>query len=294
MFTIIQRSANSSLINRLYKQKRVLLKDLKPEDLEIWDQSESSFYLLKSDDTNQSALVLFWGEDCIELVDTKGIEFKGSTPRDAPQACMFHSLRARQLTVVLGEAGTGKTTIALAYALHQLFKKDMNIVLCKPTVFVGLKSNAIGAIPGDHREKMSGYIDSYLTSMRRILGDTFEHHLYELEEEGRISFQPLELVRGQQFEKSVVIIDEAQNTSPHELMSIISRLDETSTCVVLGDPYQVDLGVSFEDTGLGALVSSEALEDSDISAGITLTTNFRGPLALLASDVLKEVAQKNI
>ena len=294
MFQIIQRSAEPSFINRLYKRKRLELRELSEQDQESWESCESSFYLLKSESTGQSALALFWGDDVVELVETKGIEFKGSTPRDAPQACMFHSLRTRQLTVVLGEAGTGKTTIALAYALHQLFKKDKNIVLCKPTVFVGLKSNAIGAIPGDHREKMAGYIDSYLTSMRRILGDTFEHHLYELEEEGRITFQPLELVRGQQFEKSVVIIDEAQNTSPHELMSVISRLDETSTCVVLGDPYQVDLGLSFSETGLGALVESEALEFSDISAGITLTTNFRGPLALLASEVLKEVADKKV
>ena len=283
--------STASLINTIYKKKSLNIQRLGDGEVESWAERESRFYLLKSEDTNQSALVLFWGcDDRLELVETKGVSFRGTTPRDAAQACMFHSLQKRRLTVVLGEAGTGKTTIALAYALDRLFKKGMKIVLCKPTVFVGMRSNAIAAIPGDHREKMSGYIDSYLTSMRRIIGDTFEHHLYELEENGQIVFQPLELIRGQQFDNAVVIIDEAQNSSPHELLSAISRLDETSTCVILGDPHQIDLKSSFDDTGLGCLVNSNAVADSDISAGITLTSNYRGPMAILASEVLKEIS----
>ena len=283
--------APTSLINTLYKKKFIKTSDLNTEDLAIIDGHGGGFYVLKND--RQSALALISGDGArIELVDVKGLSYRGVEPRDAAQCCMFYSMRSRELTVALGEAGTGKTTIALAYAIDCLYKRDMNIVLCKPTTFVGLKSNAIAAVPGDHREKMAGYIESYMGALRRLFGDTFEHHLYELEEQGRILFQPLELVRGMQFENSVVIIDEAQNTSPHELMSVLSRIDETSRTIILGDPHQVDTRTPFGETGLGALVESESFAECDFAGGIQLTHNYRGPMALLASDVLREYSAK--
>jgi predicted ribonuclease YlaK len=284
--------SEASTINRVYKQRRLSISEMGEHEASVWGGLYEGFYILKTA-TGQSALVLFWGDDdAIELVDTKGLTFRGLEPRDAAQSCMFHSLKTRQLTIALGEAGTGKTTIALAYALDALFKRDMNIVLCKPTVFVGVKSNAIAPVPGDHREKMAGYIESYMTAFRRLLGDTFEHHLYELEEQGRIIFQPLELVRGMQFENSVVVIDEAQNTSPHELMSVLSRIDESCRTIILGDACQVDTRESFENTGLGVLVESRAFAECDFASGIRLTQNYRGPMALLAADVLREFTDK--
>ena len=282
-----------STINRVYKQRRLAISEMSEHEADVWAGLYEGFYILKSA-TGQSALVLFWGdENRVELVETKGLTFRGLEPRDAAQSCMFHSLKTRQLTIALGEAGTGKTTIALAYALDSLFKRNMNIVLCKPTVFVGVKSNAIAPVPGDHREKMAGYIESYMTAFRRLLGDTFEHHLYELEEQGRIIFQPLELVRGMQFENSVVVIDEAQNTSPHELMSVLSRIDESCRTIILGDACQVDTRDPFDKTGLGVLVESRAFAECDFAAGVRLTQNYRGPMALLAADVLREYVEKN-
>lgn len=284
---------DASTINQLYRSKRLKIKDLSDHERVDWEHRDEQFYVLKSS-TGQSALALYWGTDEIELVDPKGLTFKGLEPRDAAQSCMFYSLKTRQLTVALGEAGTGKTTIALAYALDSLFKKGMNIVLCKPTVFVGVKSNAIAPVPGDHREKLAGYIESYMTAFRRLLGDTFEHHLYELEEQGRIIFQPLELVRGMQFTNSVVIIDEAQNTSPHELMSVLSRIDESCRTIILGDSCQVDTLTPFGETGLGVLAESGEFADCDFAAGITLTHNYRGPMALLAAGVLREYAERSM
>lgn len=282
---------DASLINSLYSKKRLLLSDLEGSGLWVEEFDEEQFYILRSG-TGQSALALCWGGESLELVDSKGLTFKGAEPRDAAQSCMFYSLKTRQLTVALGEAGTGKTTIALAYALDSLFKRGMKIVLCKPTVFVGVKSNAIAPVPGDHREKMAGYIESYMTAFKRLLGDTFEHHLYELEESGQIIFQPLELVRGMQFENAVVIIDEAQNTSPHELMSVLSRIDESCRTVILGDSCQVDTLTPFDETGLGALVNSDEFAKCDFAAGITLTHNYRGPMALLAAGVLREYSDR--
>lgn len=281
-----------SAINNIYKNKSLSLSELPEIDESFWSDQAGHFFALKND--RQSALALLVRDDrALYLVDTKGLTYRGLEPRDAAQCCLFYSMKTQSLTVALGEAGTGKTTIALAYAVDCLYKRDMNIVLCKPTTFVGMKSNAIAAVPGDHREKMAGYIESYMGALRRLFGDTFEHHLYELEEQGRIIFQPLELVRGMQFENSVVIIDEAQNTTPHELMSVLSRIDESSRAIILGDPHQIDTRTDFAETGLGALAGSDAFLDCDFAAGISLTHNYRGPMAVLASTILKEYSERS-
>ena len=259
-------------------------------DIEDYSLDPNSNYFLFKGEDGSSGIACANG-DYLKRVNMKGVSFSGMKPKDITQSCFFHALKNYDLVVGLGAAGTGKTSLSLAYALHQLFRKDMNIVLCKPTIFVGQKSNAIGAIPGDHREKLAGYIDSYLVSMRKILGDSAEHHLYQMEEEGKLQFQPLELIRGMHFEDTVLIIDEAQNCSPHELMSIISRVGENSTCIVLGDPSQIDSGSRWKETGLFVLTCSDAFFDSEFSIGIKLTGQYRGPMATLASNVLKELQE---
>ena len=248
---------------------------------------DSNYFLFKGQEGSSG--IACANDGSLTRVNVKGIQFSNMKPRDITQSCFFHALKNFELVVGLGAAGTGKTSLSLAYALHQLFRKDKNIVLCKPTIFVGQKSNAIGAIPGDHREKMAGYIDSYLVSMRKILGESAEHHLYQMEEEGKLQFQPLELVRGMHFEDTVLIVDEAQNCSPHELMSIISRVGENSTCIVLGDPSQIDSGARWKETGLFALVCSDSFFDSEFAVGVKLTGQYRGPMATLAANVLKEL-----
>jgi predicted ribonuclease YlaK len=137
---------------------------------------------------------------------------------------------------------------------------------------------------------MAGYIDSFLVTLRRILGDHAEHHMYEWEEKQKLTFKPLELLRGMHFENSVVILDEAQNTSPHELLTLMSRVDDTSQLIVMGDALQIDTQERFADTGLGTIIGSDAFLDSDYSAFIKLKTQYRGVLADLAINVLQELS----
>ena len=248
---------------------------------------EPGFYALKSE-TNQSALVHCKG-DYLDLIDGKSLTFQGVKPRDSKQTCMMFSMANYPLTVAMGAAGTGKTTLACAFALHSHFKKDNNIVLLKPTSFTTKMSNAIAPIPGDHREKMAGYIDSYLFAMNKILGENFEHYLFQLEEEKKLVYQPLELVRGMNFEKSTIIIDEAQNTTPHELLTVISRVADTSKIIVMGDLQQIDIGLAPEETGLGCLLDSDFFWDSPHCGAIELDSQYRGPLAELAGEILKEI-----
>jgi len=277
---------STEIVNKLHKKGEILKEGL----LTIVDD-EQGFYILRSE-TGASALGISL-KDSIRRVDVKGIEYQGMKPRDAEQSCFFYALKNFALVVGLGEAGTGKTTLALAYALTQLFRNDMNVVLVKPTTFVGRKSNAIAAVPGDHREKLEGYISSYLVVLKRIFGNSFEHQLFQLEEEDKLSFMPLELVRGIEFKNSVVIIDEAQNTSPHELLSLISRVSEDSQCIVLGDPNQVDTDIPRRETGLYVLSNSDAFIESPFSAGIRLRSQHRGPLATLVSEIIQELYEED-
>lgn len=282
MFDLVEIVTSPENINTLYKSGRIYL--------EVLPDYDNYFFILKTPCGQQSAIAFHDAEDnSLVLVKTKDLGYQGFKPRDAAQSCLFWALKNRELVVALGAAGTGKTTVALAYALNEVFRNGKNLILCKPTCFVGVKSNAIAATPGDHREKLQGYMDSYMIAMRKIVGETFEHHLYQLEEEGRILFKPFELLRGQHFENCIVVIDEAQNTTLHELMTAMSRVGGESTLVIMGDPEQVDTEIETSDTGLSKLINSEAFAYSDLAVGIQLTAQYRGPLALLASEVLREM-----
>ena len=248
---------------------------------------EGGFYVLKAG--KKSALAVAVG-DQVERVHDAGYEWQGIKPRDKQQLCMFHALANFDLTVVLGAAGTGKTTVATAYALQQAFRHEKTIVMSKPSCFVGGSSNAIAAVPGDAREKIGPYIESFMMALRNILGSHAEHHLFEMEEKNKLMFQPLELIRGLNFDNHVVIIDEAQNTSAHELLSLISRVGQNSQCIVMGDPSQIDMDkMSWRDSGLYKLLQSDAFFDDPICTAIKLKAQYRGPLAELAQDVLDEL-----
>jgi len=284
---LIQIQTDSATINSLYRKKSISLDNIPTLD----DPFDNQYFVLSAG--QQSAICKADIErDVAVVVSSKDVEFQGVKPRDARQVCMMEGLRESSLFVALGGAGTGKTTLALAYAVQQKFRNDKKIVLCKPTTFVGTKSNAIAAIPGDHREKMAGYIDSYLCAITRILGDYAEHHVAEWEQDGSLEFKPLELMRGMHFEDCVVILDEAQNTSPHELLTLLSRIADTSKLIILGDSLQIDTEVLFEETGLGTLVHSNGFLDSDVCAGIELKSQYRGVLANVAIDVLTEIKEK--
>lgn len=285
MFDIQHLEVPGKLVDKLHREGAILR-----EAAVHPNEDQGGFYLLTAG--KKSALGVASGDD-IQRVVEKGMEWQGIKPRDKAQLCMFHALANFDLTVVLGAAGTGKTTVATAFALQQMFKHDKKIVMSKPSCFVGGKSNAIAAVPGDAREKIAPYVESFLGALRGILGDHAEHHLFEMEEKGMLMFQPLELIRGLNFDNHVVIIDEAQNTTAHELLSLISRVGQHSQCIVMGDPSQIDMDISWSESGLKLLLQSDAFYDDPICTAIKLKAQYRGPLAELAQDVLDELLGEN-
>jgi len=191
MYEIQTLSIPDHLIDRIHKEGKLVRDEVIKERDDM-----GAFYLLQSTaDEKKSALGVAVG-DHIERVTDQKWDWSGVKPRDKQQVCLFHALENMDLTVVLGAAGTGKTTVAVAYALYMMFRHGKKIVLSKPSSFVGKTSNAIAAVPGDAREKIAPYVESFMMPMKRLLGSHAEHHLYEMEEKGQLMFQPLELIRG--------------------------------------------------------------------------------------------------
>ena len=287
MFEVKNYEVSSKSINKLYKFKRLAVSELEKE-LEEQVDTNCNFVNLYSTPTKQSILAHIEGGETLICMETKDLNFQGFKPRDREQSCYFWALKNKQAIFCFGAAGTGKTSIALAYGIRQIFKNDMKLILCKPTIFVGKKSNAIAAVPGDERDKLAPYIDSYMPGIKKILGRNAEDFVFEWEEKDLLEFRAIELMRGQHFENCTLIIDEAQNLSLHELASVLSRVDETSKVIVLGDPAQIDTGENWLTTGLSMVSNSDAAFYSDLTSMIKLKKQYRGPMAALCQDILEE------
>ena len=280
MYEVTEIDVPSSTINTLVKKKELCL------DTSIKYQTD--FINLRSfKQTGQSALAI-QEDNILRYLDTKELSYQGWTPRDREQNCYFWALKNKQATFCLGAAGTGKTSIAIAYGIQNIFRRDRPLILCKPTVFVGNKSNAIAAVPGNERDKLAPYMDSYMPSLKKILGRDYLNFIYEWEERDLLNFRAIELIRGQHFENCTLIIDEAQNLSLHELVSVLSRVGEGGTAIILGDPAQIDTQAGWKETGLCKMLNSDAVRDSSLTACIKLKKQYRGPLAALCQEVLEE------
>ena len=213
------------------------------------------------------------------------------TPRDKEQVCAAWGFKNYDLVVLLGNAGSGKTTLAIAFAWQRIFKANKKLILCKPTVQVG-SSKAIGTVPGSVEEKLAPYITSYLSTMKDIAGKSnFADKIEELKEKDMLEFLPIELVRGRDLSGGVtLIVDEAQNLSVHELNSVLSRAGEDAQVILLGDLSQIDTKMRMEETGLYSLISSETFLDSEIAIGIKLVQCYRGGVAKLSIDWMEELS----
>jgi phosphate starvation-inducible PhoH-like protein len=156
--------------------------------------------------------------------------------RTAGQDAYIRALRKCSLTFGTGPAGTGKTWLAVAYAIMLFERKEVDrIVLSRPAVEAGER---LGFLPGDLREK----VDPYLRPIYDALGDLMDARIVERAlQTGEIEIAPLAFMRGRTLSNSVVILDEAQNASSMQMKMFLTRLGENSRMIVTGDPSQVDL-----------------------------------------------------
>ena len=156
--------------------------------------------------------------------------------RTAGQDAYMRALKRHSLVFGIGPAGTGKTWLAVAYAVALFERKEVDrIILSRPAVEAGER---LGFLPGDMREK----VDPYLRPIYDALFDMMDARIVERAlQSGEIEIAPLAFMRGRTLSNAVVILDEAQNTSSMQMKMFLTRLGENSRMIVTGDPSQIDL-----------------------------------------------------
>jgi phosphate starvation-inducible PhoH-like protein len=156
--------------------------------------------------------------------------------RTAAQDAYIRSLRKNALVFGVGPAGTGKTWLAVAYAVALFERKEVDrIILSRPAVEAGER---LGFLPGDLREK----VDPYLRPIYDALYDLMDSRIVERAlQAGEIEIAPLAFMRGRTLTNAVIILDEAQNTTSMQMKMFLTRLGENSRMIITGDPSQVDL-----------------------------------------------------
>ncbi|MDE6768241.1 MAG: PhoH family protein [Muribaculaceae bacterium] len=169
-------------------------------------------------------------------------------PRNANQSKMVKSFAKNDLTFALGPAGTGKTYIAIALAVQALKNKACKrIILSRPAVEAGEK---LGFLPGDMKDK----IDPYLRPLYDALEDMIPQlKLKEYMENDTIQIAPLAFMRGRTLNDAVIILDEAQNTTKHQMKMFLTRLGVNSRMIITGDATQIDLPRSVQSGLLQSL-----------------------------------------
>ena len=213
------------------------------------------------------------------------------TPRNREQTCALDALLDDSIKIVtlVGKAGTGKTLLAIAAGLHKTAEENIyNRLLVSRPVFPMGKD--IGFLPGDIEEKLAPWMQPIFDNVELLLSghEAEKRHskgYRELMAMGIMEIEPLTYIRGRSIPNQYLIVDEAQNLTPHEIKTIVTRAGEGTKVVLTGDPYQIDNPyVDSSSNGLTYLV--ERFKGQEISAHITMMKGERSALAELAANLL--------
>ncbi len=213
----------------------------------------------------------------------------GISPRNAEQSFALNSLLDPNIPLisVTGKAGTGKTLLALAAALEQR-SQYRQIYLARP--IIPLSNRDIGYLPGDIQSKIDPYMKPLFDNLSFIKhqfkkNDDRARKIDELLENDKLVITPLAYIRGRSFQKVFFIIDEAQNLTPHEVKTIITRAGEGTKIIFTGDIHQIDQPyLDSLSNGLSYLINR--FTGQEMYAHVTLKKGERSALAELASDLL--------
>ncbi|WP_316788992.1 PhoH family protein [Pedobacter frigoris] len=255
-------------------------------DLNLSNKSGNHFCILKNNRKTTTGWYDFQSE---RVFSVKPKNIFGISPRNHEQSFAIHALLNPdvKLVTIQGKAGTGKTLLAIASALEQ--RKDYRqIYVTRP--IVALSNKDIGFLPGDIKSKIDPYMAPIWDNLRFIKEQynddpKMQARIDDFVKTEKIVITPLAYIRGRTLTKIFFIVDEAQNLTPHEIKTIISRAGEDTKIVFTGDIYQIDTPyLDAESNGLSYLI--ENAKNHPLYAHITLDKGERSELANLANDLL--------
>lgn len=272
---------DADMIDKLYAEGFC-----KAEDLGIENAFPNHYYILKSDRT--SALAYNNAiTNRIERVEKHAVS--RIMPRNAEQVFALHAILNPEIKLVTlqGVAGTGKTLLALAGAWDQR-RNFKQIYLTRP--IVPLSNKDIGYLPGDIHEKINPYMEPLWDNLKFIQSQYGEQdkeykRITDAIDNEKLMITPLAYIRGRSISNVIFIVDEAQNLTPHEVKTIITRAGENTKIIFTGDIYQIDTPyLDSQSNGLSVLI--DKIKHHDIYAHVRLEKGERSELANLANDLL--------
>lgn len=274
---------NAESINKLFENHSC-------EKTEVFQNGtkpvNNGYYILKSE--KNSGLAYFNpDEGSVDLVEKKSVY--GIKPKNAEQTFAINAVLNPniKLVTITGVAGTGKTLLTLAGALEQ--RRDFKqIYLARP--IVPLSNKDIGYLPGDIKSKLNPYMEPLWDNLKFIQHQFKESdkeftRITDMVNQEKLVITPLAYIRGRSLSNIFFIVDEAQNLTPHEVKTIITRAGENTKIVFTGDVYQIDTPyLDAQSNGLSYLI--DRLQGQKPYAHITLEKGERSELANLANELL--------
>lgn len=273
---------NSEHIDELFQKNRIDRKKI----LKRKKFPANNYFILKSE--KNSVLGYFNPhEDQVEKVEKQMVY--GIKPKNAEQTFAMHAMLNPEIKLVSinGVAGTGKTLLALASALEQR-RNFKQIYLARP--IVPLSNKDIGYLPGDIKSKLNPYMEPLWDNLKFIQHQFKENdkeftRITDMVNQEKLMITPLAYIRGRSLSNIFFIVDEAQNLTPHEVKTIITRAGENTKIIFTGDIYQIDTPyLDSQSNGLSYLI--DRIKDHPMFAHITLEKGERSELANLANELL--------
>lgn len=212
----------------------------------------------------------------------------GIHARNVEQAFAMDCLMNDEILFVslVGKAGTGKTLLAIAAGLHKTLDKGQfqRLLVSRPIFPMG---KDIGYLPGDIEQKLNPWMQPIFDNVEYLMGSDKKAagRAQELINQGMLNIEPLTYIRGRSIPKQYLIVDEAQNLTPHEIKTIVTRAGQGTKVVLTGDVYQID-NPYVDSANSGLTYAVERFKGHAIAAHVTLTKGERSELAELAANIL--------
>jgi PhoH-like ATPase len=272
------------VVDRLYDEETI------PAEVVLGDDAPeppaNHFFIVRGPD--KSALATYDPEDHQIRRVPKGNAY-GITPKNAEQTFALHAILDPRVALVTisGAAGTGKTLVALAGALEQR-RRFRQIYLARPVV--PLSNKDLGYLPGDVQSKINPYMQPLWDNLSVIKNQFSEgakeaRRIDDMVEHEKLHIVPLAYIRGRSFSNIIFIVDEAQNLTPHEVKTIITRAGEGTKIILTGDIFQIDTPyLDSHSNGLSYLI--DRVRGNPLYAHVNLEKGERSALANLASEML--------
>ncbi|MFN0250532.1 MAG: PhoH family protein [Kofleriaceae bacterium] len=249
-------------------------------------------YLTLKDESGKSALTK-WDKNVGKAVPVKKLRegVWGIKPRNKEQHFALDLLLNDEVKLItlVGKAGTGKTLLAIAAGLQKVTEEQVfsKLLVSRPIFPLG---RDIGYLPGTIEEKLNPWMQPIYDNLELLLGlnktDKKDGRSYaELVDLGFVEIEPLTYIRGRSLPNVFMIVDEAQNLTPHEVKTIVTRAGEGTKIILTGDPYQIDHPY-LDSSNNGLTTVAERFKNEQIAGHVILTKGERSPLAELATQIL--------